>query len=53
VLLKKSSAPPHDRSEKIASIPKSLALRMQWGRAAGDMEAIKTLSGVSKDTANM
>jgi hypothetical protein len=42
-----------NRSEKIVSIPKPLALIMQWGRAAAGMEAIGALPGSEYVSANV
>jgi hypothetical protein len=42
-----------DFGKKIASIAKSLASRMQWGRAAAGMEAVGALSGVLSDSINV
>ena len=52
-LRRRPSAPPQNRSEKIASIPKSLAWRMQGGLTAAGMETVGALPGSKCDSANM
>jgi hypothetical protein len=49
----KKDLPPRQNRSEIASIPKSLARRREWGRAAAGMEAVGALPGSICDSTNM